>query len=189
MPPKIRFSREAVIEAGFEIARQDGMDAVNARAIAARLGCSTQPLFREFQSMEQLKDAILKRAEVFYQQYTLRAMTEAEKPYKASGMAYLHFAKEETELFKALFMRNRGAEAGQRGGGDPVTSYSMDTLVSNTGMSREQAGIFHLYLWLFVHGMASMIATHSAVFTEEEMDGLVSGAYQALLKQFQEAGM
>ena len=28
-------------------------------------------------------------------------------PYKASGMAYIRFAKEEKELFKLLFMRDR----------------------------------------------------------------------------------
>ena len=31
-------------------------------------------------------------------------------PYKASGIAYIQFAKEEKELFKLLFMRDRTGE-------------------------------------------------------------------------------
>lgn len=188
MPPKVRYPQEAIVEAGFEIARESGMDAVNARAVAAKLGCSTQPLFREFQSMEQIKEAVGKRAFAFYQQFAMRAMMGAEKPFKAAGMAYLRFAREETHLFQALFMCDRGKDAGKRSTGDAVTDYSIDVLMANTGLSRENARLVQLYLWLFVHGMASMIATNSATFTKEEMDGLVAGAYHAVLGLFQPQG-
>ena len=56
MPPKIRFGREDIVSAALEIIREQGIEGVNARAVAARLGCSTQPLFREFESMEQIKE-------------------------------------------------------------------------------------------------------------------------------------
>ena len=184
MPPRIQYSKEAIIDAGFAIARRDGLEAVNARAIAAKLGCSTQPLFREFQTMEQIKAAILAQAWAYYQRYTLDAMKAADKPYKASGMAYLRFAKEETPLFKALFMRDRGAEAAVRDGNDPAARLAVETLARNTGMTPERAGLFHLFIWMFVHGMASMIATNSAVFSEEEIEGLISGAYHALVEGF-----
>ncbi|MDD3334567.1 MAG: TetR-like C-terminal domain-containing protein [Eubacteriales bacterium] len=178
MPPKVKFSKEAVTKAALQIARKDGMDAVNARAIAAVLGCSTQPLFREFQSMEQLKGEVRTLAMGVYEQYILRHMVGTDKPYKASGMAYLHFAKEEPRLFQLLFMyeREKEPETTQE---DHTLGYILETLQKSLGLTEEQARRFHLYSWIYVHGMASMIATNYIVFSEEDMDGLLTNAYLA----------
>ena len=44
MPPKVKVSREEIINATVEIVRRSGAQAVNARTVAAALGCSTQPI-------------------------------------------------------------------------------------------------------------------------------------------------
>ena len=44
MPPKTRITKEMIINAGFEIVRFDGVEALNARNIASKLSCSTQPV-------------------------------------------------------------------------------------------------------------------------------------------------
>lgn len=51
MPPKVKVTKEEIIAAALEILRQKGMEAVNARAVAAALGCSTQPIFSNYSSM------------------------------------------------------------------------------------------------------------------------------------------
>ena len=43
--PKQRIDREAVIGAAFEIARSGGMEQVLVKNIAARIGCSVQPMY------------------------------------------------------------------------------------------------------------------------------------------------
>ena len=40
MPPKAKVTREDILSACVEIIRQSGFDAVNARALASRLGLS-----------------------------------------------------------------------------------------------------------------------------------------------------
>ena len=52
MPPKAKVTREDILSACVEIIRESGFDAVNARALASRLGCSTQPIFSNYASME-----------------------------------------------------------------------------------------------------------------------------------------
>lgn len=54
MPPKVKVTKEEIIAAALEILRQKGMEAVNARAVAAALGCSTQPIFSNYSSMGAL---------------------------------------------------------------------------------------------------------------------------------------
>ena len=55
MPPKVKVTREEIIAAALELLRQKGMEAVNARAVASVLGCSTQPIFSNYSSMAALQ--------------------------------------------------------------------------------------------------------------------------------------
>ena len=60
MPPKVKVTKEEIINAALALVRENGTDAINARSIAASLACSTQPIFSNFATMEELqKDVIL----------------------------------------------------------------------------------------------------------------------------------
>ena len=108
MPPKVRINKEDIISAALELIRQEGADAINARAIASALGCSTQPIFSNFNSMEELENETLAAAHSLYLEFIKKEEDRAEYPkYKSFGMAYIRFAAEERELFKLLFMRDR----------------------------------------------------------------------------------
>ena len=52
MPPKFRYTREEMIAAALELVRQGGKDALTARALGAKLGCSAKPIFGLFRNME-----------------------------------------------------------------------------------------------------------------------------------------
>lgn len=41
MPPKVKITKEMVLNAAFEITRVDGIEAINAKNVAAYLKCST----------------------------------------------------------------------------------------------------------------------------------------------------
>lgn len=111
MPPKIKISKEEIISTAISIVREKGMAAVNAREIAKRLHCSTQPVFSNYTAMAQLYEDVIQQAKCLYQQSIHQEMGNGRYPaYKASGMAYIRFAKEEKELFRLLFMRDRSEE-------------------------------------------------------------------------------
>ena len=44
MPPKVKVTKDMVIDAAFEIAREAGAENINARTVAKKLNCSTQPV-------------------------------------------------------------------------------------------------------------------------------------------------
>lgn len=54
MPPKILVKKEDIVDATIELIRSQGPKALSARKIAAQLGCSSQPIYRVFKSMEEL---------------------------------------------------------------------------------------------------------------------------------------
>ena len=111
MPPKVKITKEDIVNAAVEIVRKSGDQAINARDIANVLGCSTQPIFSNFASMDELRLAVVEKADILCNQYMEREVASGKYPaYKANGMAYIRFAKEEKELFRLLYMRDRSRE-------------------------------------------------------------------------------
>jgi len=63
MPPKVKITREEIIAAAVSIVRRSGAEAVNARDVARELNCSTQPVFSNFETMEELRAAVIYAAD------------------------------------------------------------------------------------------------------------------------------
>ena len=61
--------------------------------------------------MDELRLSVVEKADEICREYIKREIESKKFPdYKASGMAYIRFAKEERELFKLLYMRDRTDE-------------------------------------------------------------------------------
>ena len=187
MPPKIKITKEDIVLAAVDIVRQSGPAAINARTLASNLNCSTQPIFSNFATMEELHTAVSNQAQLLYHEYIDREMASQEHPvYKASGMAYIRFAKEERELFKLLFMCDQ-LDWGRST--DPRLFDDMVTFVqSYTGLSPEDARLFHLELWACVHGIATMFATGFVDLPWDVVSRMTSDVYLGLRKQYAKEG-
>ena len=183
MPPKVKVTKEDIIQAAVDIVRAHGDQALNARTVASALNCSTQPVFSNFSTMEQLRFAVVKKADALCNAYIQQEIENGEYPaYKASGMAYIRFAKEEKALFKLLYMRDRSGEAFSQG---VELTKKMETIVENhTGLDGEKAKLFHLEMWAYVHGIATMFATGFLDLDWELVSKMLTDSYQGLRKQF-----
>ena len=184
MPPRIKVKREDIINSAVKIVRERGWGAINARDIAKSLNCSTQPIFWNFKNLDELKFEIIKRAEDNCQKYIQREIEKGEYPaYKASGMAYIRFAKEEKELFRLLYMRDRASESIEP---TPELNNQMEDIVhKNTGLDGEKKKLFHLEMWAFVHGIATMFATNFVDMEWEIVSKMLTDAYEGLKKRYE----
>lgn len=182
MPPKVKITREDIIRAAIEIVRKNGAVALNARNVAAALNCSTQPVFSNFATMEELRLAVAEEADKLCGEYIQREVESGKYPvYKSSGMAYIRFAKEEKELFKLLYMRDRSGEVIPE---ETELGNEMETLVNhNTGLEGMDAKLFHLEMWAYVHGIATMFATGFLDLDWELVSKMLTDSYQGLKKQ------
>ena len=184
MPPKAKISRENIIQTALEIVREQGDAALNAREIAARLHCSTQPIFSNFANMTDLRFAVIEAAYRLYRNCLQREVESGKyPPYKASGMGYIRFAGEEKELFKLLFMRDRTEEAIEEETEEEKELFSL--VEKGTGLSGESAKVFHLEMWAFVHGIATMFATGYLDLDWDLVSQMLTDAYQGLRKQYE----
>lgn len=182
MPPKVKVTKEDIVNAAVNIVRNSGAQAINARTIASVLNCSTQPVFSNFATMDELRLAVVERADALCQEYMRREVENGEFPtYKANGMAYIRFAKEEKELFKLLYMRDRSGESIPER--TELTDEMESIVQNNTGLSGADAKLFHLEMWAYVHGIATMSATGFFDLDWELVSRMLTDSYQGLRKQ------
>lgn len=179
MPPKFKFTRAEITKAALDVTREHGISCLTARALAAKLGCSVKPIFGLFQNMEEVQQEVLAAADGLYQSYLQEDMSGGQyPPYKASGMSYIRFAKEERELFKLLFMRDRSGEKTEENKEELMPL--IELIKKNTGLSQEDAYLFHLEMWLYVHGIATMIATSYLDWDMEFISRALTDGYVGL---------
>ena len=178
MPPKVTITKNDIIKTAIDLVREHGKQALNARAIASALSCSTQPIFSNFATMDELQRAVISSAYESYLQFlSAEAKSGKYPPYKAFGMAYIRFAKEEKELFKLLFMCDRG-DAGFTPSQDFEASVEM--IMKANGISREKAELLHLEMWSCVHGIAAMTVTSFLTLEWDLVSDILSDVYHGL---------
>lgn len=178
MAPRIRVNKEEIVSQAVELVRSGGEAALNARDIAAGLGCSTQPIFSNFANMDELRSEVIATAERMYRRFIAEEMATGEfPPYKASGMAYVRFAKEERELFRLLFMRRRSREEMENDTSE-LTADTIRMIREATALDAKSASLLHLEIWSFVHGIATMIATEYFEPDRELVSRMLTDAYQ-----------
>lgn len=185
MPPKFKFTRDEMTNAALNVTRKNGISGLTARALAAELGCSVKPIFGLFKNMEEVGQEVFIASDLLYQNYLREDMAKGKySPYKASGMAYIRFAKEERELFKLLFMRDRSREKIEENKEEirPL----MQLIQQNLGISEDEAYLFHLEMWLYVHGIATMIATSYLDWDDEFISRVLTDAYMGLKYRYTE---
>ena len=186
MPPKVKITKEEIVRVAFDIVRKNGIEALNARSIAQMLECSTQPIFSNFESMAILQREVVKKAYELTLTYREHEISSGEFPsYKASGIAYIRFAKEENMLFKLLFMSGSSdmddCDIAKNDWNSVVGSIS-----GYAGVAEDKAELFHLEMWMFVHGVASMFATGNIDLEMDVVSNMLTDVYLGLKERYGE---
>lgn len=188
MPPTVRFTRDAVLHAACQLMRREGMEALNARAIAKELGGSTQPIFRLFTNMEDLLRELILYVARQFQAHAEADMAQSDSPYIQLCTTYLLYGRDEPELFKLLFMRDRVSE----GQYSDQTNFDLvfNIIKKETPLDDETALRFFERTWLFIHGLAVCIATKYIPCQDERyLISMVKEAYNAAVKMMNLEGV
>lgn len=182
MPPKAKVTGESILQAAVALVREKGVEALNARSLAAAIGCSTQPIFSNYESMDALKDDVMGEAYHLYQGILKEEISSGRySAYKANGMAYIRFASEEKALFKLLFLSDRTEE--EKGFFEEWAPL-ISIIGKKTGLSVSEAELFHLEMWGTVHGIASMIASSYLTLDREKISKILTDVYVGVRDRF-----
>ena len=167
MPPKTRITKDMIINAAIEAAKQNGYENINARTAAAQLHCSTQPVMYHFSTIDALKRAAYAHADQLHSAY-LMAIPPEQNPVLGIGLNYIRFAVEEPQLFRFLFQSGYTRENSLL---EMIDSEELIPVLAvmqeSSGLSMEKTREVFLTVALFAHGYASIIANNDLEYDEK----------------------
>lgn len=187
MAPKVKITRDMVVDAAVAVVRELGHENINARSVAERLGCSTQPVMTHFPTIDALRRAAYAKLDCMHTEFLLRPAPEAD-PLLAIGLNYLRFAVEEPRLFRFLFQSGYAAEGSVSEMIDaealrPV----LEAMQAGLGLDAEKTRDVFVTLGLFTHGYASILANHTMTFDETlaaaRLERAFNGAVAAVMQE------
>jgi AcrR family transcriptional regulator len=167
--------RRALLEAGIELARHGGPDAVVLREATRRAGVVPNAAYRHFASRRELLQAVRSAALAELAAAMERELASlpagadpadfARARLRAVGTAYMRFARQETGLFRAGFAVLDDSSIGPDpdkagpGGRNPfeLLSDALDRLVEAGALPFEHRPGAEYLAWSAVHGLAMLV--------------------------------
>lgn len=185
MPPKPKINKEEIIKCSMLLLREKGIESINARSIAKELNCSTKPLFTVFNNMKEIKDALFVHADAYMSHYMLNYKTKYHHKLLDIGLAYVHFANEEKNIFRWIYLTDQLSSSSFdefifSGDGETIYKRFLDAFGREKQTDFEKKT--YLQLFIYVYGIAVLTATNSILFSDEILVEMLSNMYRKLTK-------
>ena len=175
-----KITKEMILDTAFSIARREGLNSISNRRIAKELNSSIRPIYYQFKNTEELKLELGKKIDTYFYDYLLNNKLGNMPLYNQIGINYIRFSRDEKKLFKILFMSDNKLLPS-----DFIldTDYMKirDIIRISTNLSDKDIKSFHLKMWLFTHGIATLSANDTVLFTDKQISDLLSYEFQALM--------
>lgn len=182
MPTKVKISKEMILETAFEIVRKDGIEKLSNRELANKLNCSIRPIYYQFENVEEMKKELYVKIEKYFYKFLLDHMVENIPKYKQIGINYIKFAKKEKKLFQTLFMSDLGLTPNAFISKDGEDYEEIEKLIKiSTNLNGDDIKEFHTRMWIFCHGIATLVANNTICLDNKQIEQLLSYEFQALM--------
>jgi len=99
-PRNSQFSKEEIVAAAFQLAREHGWNGFSVQAVAKAIGASTMPIYSQFANVRELEDAVCVKAMDLLKESLLADRTGDR--WIDQAISYVNFALEEKHLFRCL---------------------------------------------------------------------------------------
>lgn len=185
MPSSPKIKKEDMLQAALEIVAQDGYAALNIKAVAKKLGCSTAPISWQFGGMDGLRQELIPFAEQYVEK-TYYSFSENEfVAFEQRGKGTVDLALEKPYLFRFLYTGERsqllsnGFELQQ----DPSDGINMyEKIADLLEITIEQAMDFAMTMMVYTQGMGTLIASGIVQDTKENMYCMLHNTGMTYLK-------
>jgi len=176
MGPKIKFTKEQIIDAAFEIAKTEGIDSITMRKIAEKLGSSVAPIYVNFKNVDELNEALIEKIMSISRQLLMEEDTG--NPFRDMGSASLRFAMEYSVIFRDLVIKNSKYMQGYDEKMMPVLIEEMQKDPELKAFTIDELKTILLKMRIFHLGLSIMAANGllPKEYNRQDMMGILSGA-------------
>lgn len=181
--PKQRITKETVVNAAFEIARNSGMEQVMVKNIADKIGCSVQPIYSYCKNMDSLRQDVVEQTNRFIQEY-VAAHIDKDDLFRSTGRLYIRLAQEEPHLFRIFILHQRKGISSLNDLYQSETNpHIAEMIASDLHISVAQAKQLHLNMLIYTIGIGTIFSVTTPGISADEIYAQQEAAYEAFLKQ------
>lgn len=179
--PKQRITKEMVIDAAFEIARNDGMEHVILKNIAGKIGCSVQPIYSYCRNMDGLRQDVIERVNCFINEY-VHAHIDKNDLFRSTGRSFIQLAKDEPNLFKIFILHTRnGISSLDDLYNSETNNHIAEFIADKLNISVSQAKQLHLNMLIYTIGIGTIFSVTTPGIPADEIYKQQESAYEAFL--------
>lgn len=168
MARKKEIDKQRILDAAYKLAVRGGIESLTARNIAKAVNCSTQPIYLEFENMQDLRNQVLARISDELKSNTLQQNFTGE-PLIDLDLSYLYFAKEHVDLFRAMFVDGK---FGNQMIVDTLMGLGLEKFKQQFDaeqFSEERLNHIVISNWIAATGLATLLINKMANFTQAQM--------------------
>lgn len=182
MARKTKFSQEQILEKTKEFIKKNGIEKMNARDLCKYIGCSTQPIFKNFESMEGLKTSLKKYLHDYYDEF-INEIVKKDNYLFTISYAYAMFSYNESYIFKALFMSDlAGTRTIEEVIKSPQNIDTIKSIQSKYKLTKKQSEKLYIDVRFYTHGLSCQIACNNIQVSEKEIKKLINNIIKNLRK-------
>ena len=168
MARKKEISRDKILDVAYKMAVKDGIKGLTARSIAKTGHFSTQPLYLEFNNMNDLREQVLKkilddlRTKTLQQSYTGDALIDLD-------LSYIEFAQKHVNLFRAMFVDGK---FGSKVISDTLMDLGTEKFKEqypDTQYDEDRVRDIVIANWISTTGMAALVVNKIATFNQTQI--------------------
>lgn len=168
MARKKEIDKQRILDAAYKLAVRGGIESLTARNIAKAVNCSTQPIYLEFENMQDLRNQVLARISDELKSNTLQQNFIGE-PLIDLDLSYLYFAKEHVDLFRAMFVDGK---FGNQMIVDTLMGLGIEKFKQQFDAEQySDERLKHIVIanWIAATGLATLLINKMANFTQAQM--------------------
>ena len=168
-----KFSKEDILKKSVEFIKEQGYSKLTVRELAKYIGCSTQPIFKNYANFDKYKEDLKFYLRKDYSSFIYKYVDIKDYLYTIS-YAYAFYAKKEPNVFFSLFMADL---AGSRTVEEVLNTdrnfETINAMVRQYKISLEGAKKIYREVRFYTHGIATQLCVNSIKLTDREIKDLI----------------
>ena len=172
MPSSPKIKKEDMLQAALELVARDGYAALNIKAVARELGCSTAPISWQFGGMDGLREELILFAEQYVEDKYYSRNENEVAAFEQRGRGTIDLALENPNLFRFLYTGERSQilSTGFRlQTNNPDTDNVYQKMADLLGITLNQVMDFAMTMMVYTQGIGTLIASGIVKDTKENM--------------------
>lgn len=185
MPSSPKIKKEDMLQAALKLIAKNGYAALNIKAVAKELGCSTAPISWQFGGMDGLREELIPFVEQYIENTYYSQSNNEFTTFEQRGKGTIDLALENPNLFRFLYTGER-SQLLSTGFELHMDSLDADNLYQKMaemlGITPKQVMDFAMTMMVYTQGIGTLIASGIVKDTNENMYCMLHNTGMTYLK-------